>query len=250
MKFFSSGSYFPFFIILLLLVSVGSNVYLMLRATGDASFAVEPDYYKKAVDYDKTAAAERASEALGWKPTVQMNEDKLLELSLADRLDRPVTEATVKVEAFPIARSQRFLHAELVEKAPGRYVWERPLDKTGIWEFRLSADRGDEHFVHKARLTVIRYDAVAQLRSDGLLELSLRNKEGKPLEDAFVTLRGNPVGDPERTVRADLDEDKPGHYVWRTRPTEKGAWDLYFKIERDDEDDDEHFAYKTQLTFP
>ena len=55
-------------IVALLVGGAGANVGLMLVATSDASFAVEPDYYQKALAWDETmaqAARNRRSRMVG-----------------------------------------------------------------------------------------------------------------------------------------------------------------------------------------
>lgn len=142
-----NGAWFPFFLIALLLVSVGANGYLMVRATNDPSFAVEPDYYEKAVAWDRLQAERAASEALGWKVTVDARRDEL-RIRLRDALNRGIDGAEVEVEAFPNARARERIRARLAPKGDGVYVVERPFDRSGVWEYRLVAVLDDQKFLH------------------------------------------------------------------------------------------------------
>ncbi|MEL6188604.1 MAG: FixH family protein [Myxococcota bacterium] len=145
-----NGAWFPYFLIALLLVSVGSNIYLIVRANSDPNFAVEPDYYAKAVDWDASQAARADSEALGWRVAVEATRTGLA-VEIRDALGRPVQGADVRLEAFPNAFARERMHAELVEDDRGRYVLRRPFPRSGIWEYRLAAVRGDDTFLHVAR---------------------------------------------------------------------------------------------------
>lgn len=145
-----NGAWFPYFLGALLLVSVGSNVYLIVRAHDDPSFAVEPDYYAKAVHWDESQAARAASASLGWRATVAATHDGV-EVELSDEQGRPLEGAEVGLVAFHNARAKDRLSTFLEPTAPGRYAVKRRLERPGIWEIRLSAQRGEDRFLHVAR---------------------------------------------------------------------------------------------------
>ena len=142
--------WFPFFLGALLLTSVGANVFLVVRGHDDPAFAVEPDYYDKAVHWDERQAARRASDELGWRIEVDASRDGV-QIELADALGRPVEGAQVEVEAFHNARASQRLRARLAPEAPGRYVLARRFERPGLWELRLSAIRDGDRFLHTAR---------------------------------------------------------------------------------------------------
>ena len=50
-----------------LALTVAGNLWVMRIANADPSFSVEPDYYRKAVDWDSTMAQRARNEALGWQ---------------------------------------------------------------------------------------------------------------------------------------------------------------------------------------
>lgn len=145
-----NGAWFPYLLTALLLISVGSNIYLVIRATNDPSFAVEPDYYQKAVGWDDKQAAQAQSDALGWQVELDA-ELQGLTVHLRDRLGRPIADAEVRVEAFHNARAQERIRGQLVSQGDGTYVWERDFARPGIWEYRLAAQRDDDRFVHVAQ---------------------------------------------------------------------------------------------------
>lgn len=142
-----SGEWFPYMLVGLLMISVGSNVYLFIRATNDPSFAVEPNYYDKAVRWDETQEVRAKSEALGWHAELRA-EPSSLELILSDAFGRPVVGAEVEVVAFHNARANERIRAELVEQEEGRYLLVRAFPRPGLWEYRLAAVRDEDTFVH------------------------------------------------------------------------------------------------------
>ena len=147
---FKNGGWFPIFLVVILLTSVGGNIYMVMRATNDPAFAVEPDYYRKAVEWDKVQAEQEKSDALGWHVLVDARQDEL-RIRLTDRLGRPVDGATVEVEAFANARASQRIVGRLVPKGLGVYVLQRPFDRSGLWEYRLAAVRDQERFTHVAQ---------------------------------------------------------------------------------------------------
>lgn len=145
-----NGAWFPWMLVAILLVSVGANIYLVVRATNDPSFAIEPDYYAKAVEWDRIQDEKAASEALGWKMVVDARPDEL-RVRLTDRLGRPIDDAVVEVEAFHNARASQRIVGALAPLGQGVYRLEYPFERSGLWEYRLSARRDELEFAHVAR---------------------------------------------------------------------------------------------------
>lgn len=122
-------------------------------ATGDRSFAVVPDYYKKAVDYDHRKVELAASAELGWRVQLQpagtmdtVGQREVVVL-LHDRDGDPISGAQVGLDCYHYARAGELLSLELEEAEPGRYVGTDRLGKEGFWQFEIAAQRGDERFV-------------------------------------------------------------------------------------------------------
>lgn len=126
---------------------VGITLYL---AHSDASFAVEPDYYGRAVDWDRTQRASAASAALGWRAelsadSVNPSGGRVLTLRLRDRSGGAVDGADASVEAFASLRAGVRRRIGLAPVGPGLYAG--PLGPAeGAWEFRITAARGAERF--------------------------------------------------------------------------------------------------------
>jgi nitrogen fixation protein FixH len=144
----------PAGLVALLVAGVGANVAFMVVATRDPSFAVEPDYYRKALAWDATMAQEARNEALGWGVSVATTPagrrgHLRLHAAVADRGGASVGGATVTVEALHGARASQVVVATLAEEAPGRYATELPLRRAGLWELRFRVARGDDVFTRR-----------------------------------------------------------------------------------------------------
>lgn len=153
----------PAIIITVLLGNVTLGIVLMRVANSDPHFAIEPDYYRRAVGWDTTQAQARQNVALGWQVHPILGAvgggDVPLTLTLTDAAGAPLDGASVSVEALAVAHANEVLVANLLPTGvAGTYTAALPVAREGLWEFRVVAIRGE------ARLTAqLRFDA----RRDG-----------------------------------------------------------------------------------
>ena len=104
----------PVGILAILGLTVAANLALYHVAGGDPSFAIEPNYYAKAVAWDSTlaqAAATRRSDG-GVTPTLAASPSRdgaRLSVALTDSTGKPVSGAVVKVVALYNARADACL---------------------------------------------------------------------------------------------------------------------------------------------
>ena len=148
----------PIGIATVLLTSAGSNLYVMMIAKEDPAFAVEPDYYKQAVDWDAHMAQEKANAALGWQANAALTlavpgTAGELAVSLIDAQGQPLAGAQVTAEAMHNARASQRYEVALHEASPGRYAAAIDAHRPGEWEVRLTVLRAGQRFTHVARLT-------------------------------------------------------------------------------------------------
>jgi nitrogen fixation protein FixH len=144
------GWYWPLGLAALLVGSAAANIALIVITARDASFAVEPDYYAKALAWDETMAQARRNEALGWslglgiEPAGERGRVTVA-ARLADRSGAPLDGARVSLEALHNARASRVLTATLEPRGAG-YAAVMPLSRPGLWEFRVRVTRGADVF--------------------------------------------------------------------------------------------------------
>lgn len=145
------GRAWPFLIVGLLVFGVGVNVAFLVVATGDPSFAVEEDYYGRALRWDETTREAAANRELGWTVEVDPAPSSKgpgwtdLSLRVVDRAGASVTGARVGLEAFHHARAGDRLKADL--QADGeRYRATLPLRRAGLWELRVRVEHGATTF--------------------------------------------------------------------------------------------------------
>jgi nitrogen fixation protein FixH len=145
-----------------MLLGLGVLTYI---ATDDPHFALEPNYYDKAVHWDRTQREARDSEALGFQlalpTTLALSADGSLELELrvTDRERAALSSAVVELEAFPNAYASRVERLTLRETSPGVYRGRLAGRARGLWELRFSVSKGDRHFHQSVRRDVAKGDA-------------------------------------------------------------------------------------------
>ncbi len=148
------GHFWPFLIVGLLALAIGANVAMVVLATSDPTFAVEPDYYQKALAWDGTMAQENANQALGWRLEAGCGSGpnaSWVVAALRGRDGELLPGATVAVEAFQGANSGRRVAGPLAARDDRRY--EGTLDRLepGMWELRFTITRGAETYTHTLR---------------------------------------------------------------------------------------------------
>jgi nitrogen fixation protein FixH len=138
-----------------LAVTILANVALFWYAGRGDGAGVEPDYYRRALAWDSTMAAETASRALGWRLTASLSAPEgtggTLTVELRDASGAMVAGAAVRVQGFAIARSTTRFDAALAEAPAGRYTLAVPLARVEWHEFRLAAVRGQERYLARLR---------------------------------------------------------------------------------------------------
>ena len=142
----------PIAIVGIIALHAAGMVSVILVATRNPSFSVEPDHYQKALAWDKLAARRQASGLLGWKAEVSSDVEldgartRRLACRIVDREGKPVTGATVTMLAFAHARGEERVRFDLRETEAGVYTARAPMARPGLWELRLSALRGPDLF--------------------------------------------------------------------------------------------------------
>jgi nitrogen fixation protein FixH len=143
--------YWPAGLVALLVAGVAANIVFMLVATRDPSFAVERDYYGKAIRWEEAMAQAERNSILGWSVTPRLAPIPgagglvRLEASVTDAAGVSLADAVVRVEAFHGARAAEVMEAELGREG-GRHVATLPMARPGLWELRFRVERGNQAF--------------------------------------------------------------------------------------------------------
>jgi hypothetical protein len=125
-------------------------------ATNDPGFALERDYYRKAVRYDLEVLQRGENARLGWNLDATLTPDATGTSLLVTARDArgPLAGARVSVEALENAHASIVYDLTLVEDAPGRYRGSLPAKRGGLWELRVRAERAQERFTEVVRVSL------------------------------------------------------------------------------------------------
>jgi nitrogen fixation protein FixH len=142
----------PIIVISLLSVHLLLMLLVAAIATRDRSFAVIPDYYRNAIEWDQRQAQRRASEALGWKLTIEPSEQidplgrRAIRFTLTDAQGRRVEAAFLDVSCFHHAHARDVVRVTLSATEPGRFAATLPMRYPGFWQFDIKATARDQMF--------------------------------------------------------------------------------------------------------
>jgi len=151
----TAGWWWPWLIGALLVATAGGQAIMLYAATHDPTFAIEPDYYKKAVAWDTTMLHDRENARIGWRATGSMTtasgSNAAIRVVVTDSTGTPVTGAAVRALMIHNLDSAHPLTVELRESGSA-YAAEVAHPRRGLWEIRLDAVRGSTHFTPSFRL--------------------------------------------------------------------------------------------------
>ncbi len=155
-----SGRLWPWFVALLLVGTASAQGVLLYAATHDRAFAIEPDYYTKAVAWDSAMSRARENVTLAWTARAVFARtatgDAALRISLRDSLGAPVRGAGVRVVALHNLEAATPTSAALTESADGVYLGMLPSARTGLWELRLDVHAAGHRFTPVLRAELSR----------------------------------------------------------------------------------------------
>lgn len=144
----------PAAIVTVLLLQVGFGIWMARTANNDPNFAIEPDYYNRAVNWDSTMAQSRRDKALGWQAAASLVRDTgrtaALRVVLIDAAGIPLVADSVHAAVLAVAHAGTVHELTLTPDAGG-YIALVPLAANGLWDISVRAVRGGDLFTAKLR---------------------------------------------------------------------------------------------------
>lgn len=152
----SSGRRWPWGIAAVLALTVAGNALVYWEANDADAAAVEPDYYRKAVEWDSTLAQGERNRALGWSIDADLgprepNGGRRVRIRVRDAAGLPVSSAVVGLTAIHNAYASQPVQAVSVTDAAGDSRVDLPLVHDGLWELRLVVTRGNDRYTAALR---------------------------------------------------------------------------------------------------
>lgn len=152
--FFSRFHRWPTAIVAVLAIQIAFGIWMARVAGSDPHFAIEPDYYRRAVNWDSTMAQSRRDRALGWRAvaSVQRMDARaaIVRLTLTDSAGVVITPDSLAVEVLPVAHAGRVQSPALTRVGDG-YEGELAAADAGLWDVSVRAVRGSDRFTARLR---------------------------------------------------------------------------------------------------
>jgi hypothetical protein len=153
------GMGWPIGVVAVLVTVVVANIWVAVKANSDPSFAIEPDYYKKAVAWDSSMAQDRQNSTLHWSLVPVLgafgtDSGATLRVRLTDATGTAIHNATVHVAALYNARAGTIYSATLTDDGDG-YAALLPVHHAGQWELRFDVQRGLDRFTVISRVEAV-----------------------------------------------------------------------------------------------
>lgn len=136
----NAGRKWPFFIVGLLLLNVTVCAITVTAAVMNPA-DTEPNYYQRALDWDRNKLEWPQADSLGWKAIIGQLPGGLLDVRL-EGPQGPVLATRVEVEVFHQAHSRERVRLEMKRIGDGRFVAPYPIANDGSHEIRLWIDTG------------------------------------------------------------------------------------------------------------
>lgn len=139
-------------------LGVGSMAVL---ATRDPHFATEPDYYKKAIGWDRTQAQAALNQRLGYvvelPALIEFDAQRhaTLDLTLRDRHGQLVSGARLTADAFANAYSGELVHTAFEELSAGHYRAKLSVGHSGQWVFEIVGNAAGQRFTADLRADLV-----------------------------------------------------------------------------------------------
>jgi len=142
----------PILLTSLIGIHIVSVVVMVIIATHDRSFAIEPDWYQKGLHYEQTAQQQRENNRLSWSVKLDVGQPssgsnrRSVTCMVLDRAGKSVEHATIDLVTFAHLRASNRKSSVLLPRDGGGYGASLAFEDPGVWEFRLVIARGGETF--------------------------------------------------------------------------------------------------------
>lgn len=139
-------------------LGVGSMAFI---ATRDPHFAIETDYYQKAIRWDEAQSQAAVNRQLGYvielPAVIAFDSDGrvTLDLSIRDAHGQPVTGVRLTGNAFANAYSAKLVRLQFEEQLAGHYRAQISVNHRGQWVFQLIGKTQGQSFTSDVRADLV-----------------------------------------------------------------------------------------------
>ncbi|MCI0652373.1 MAG: FixH family protein [Planctomycetes bacterium] len=153
------GRFWPLFIAALLAVPVVGDSILIYCAARERSFAVEPDYYRRGLAWDRRMEQERENLRLGWRLRVRPLERAAggsmpLEIRVLDVSGAAIRGANLELTVFHRARRADARNLSATTSEGGAAIVCVPAARRGRWALEAKVEASAATFTATAEWEV------------------------------------------------------------------------------------------------
>jgi nitrogen fixation protein FixH len=214
-------------------VVFGVNGVMMYDAISTFRGQTADHPYEAGLKYNGELAAAAAQDQRGWKVELTMSDG--VRASFRDAEGKPLEGLAVAGMFAAPADTKRDRAFAMVETSPG--VYAGPAAPAGVWEYQLTAKRGDATLFQSASRLTLDLPALAAVNAEhwrvGLTlagrdaYATVRDTEGLPVTGLAVSgVLVAPKGDRARDRAFTAAETRPGQYAIDPAALAAGEWEL------------------------
>jgi len=150
-----SGKIWVVAVVGLLMLNVSVCAVTVIAATSNpVAAAVEPDYYQKAVDWDKTRASWPSPDRIGWTVTLIDRGSGHVEVQTTAAGSGAVRLTGGRFKARHAGATLEVREGELVHDASGRLMWNAEALSPGLWTITVRLQGDGEQVMETQRLMI------------------------------------------------------------------------------------------------
>lgn len=155
-RFIESGKVWVLAVVALLLLNVGVCAVTVIAATSDpVAAAVEPDYYQRAVDWDRSRAQWPPPSKPGWSLQTRDLGHGAIEVLVTDAATgAPVPDLRGRIEGAHAGESLITLDSELQPGTGGRLIWKPDGLTPGMWTLKIWLEGGGRRAHDSQRIMI------------------------------------------------------------------------------------------------
>ena len=145
-----------FFVMFFAVIAVIDGVMVTIAVETQPGVVTE-HAYEHGLEYDKTIAAEKAQEALGWHSAVALKGDKnapVLAFSLRDKDNAGLEGAHARAHIIRPVQDGYDFDLALVENGSGVYSAPVSFPLSGQWHIRVDVEWQDHQYQHNQTIIV------------------------------------------------------------------------------------------------
>ncbi len=136
------------------------NLIMVYLAIATNPGLVNPDYYERGQDYERTLISRRARDP-NWtmqadvpRP-LRVGEPQSIRFFLVDKSGQPVDPDAVTFFAYRPSDAARDFSSSMWREGTGRYVVEATFPLVGVWDLLIAARTGEDEYSVGERVSVV-----------------------------------------------------------------------------------------------